>query len=181
MARKSWMVAGLALLLLGVALAAGAQAKKGLGGEKLGIIFNIWDLAGSDSSSDGLSAGLGMKYWIGQKTAIRGLLDFERYRDSGADTTDFFFGLSGAFEYHFVTGNISPYTGGLVGLRIQGGDASDLGLLLAGLLGVEVRVMSAVSLFAEYSLSLFINDPTNFDLVLGAGNNAAIGVVVYLP
>ena len=43
MVRKSWIVAGLVLLLLGVALAAGAQGKKMAGGERLGIIFNIWD------------------------------------------------------------------------------------------------------------------------------------------
>ena len=189
MVRKRWIVIGLVLLLaFGVALAAGAQAKAGgkkldLGGQKLGIIFNIWDLqlgTSSVSSNDGLSPGLGMKYWIGQKAAIRALLDFEHYRDSTADTTDTYFGLSGAFEYHFTTGKVSPYTGGLVGLRIRGGDVSDLGLLLAGLFGVEVRVMDALGLFAEYSLSLNMNEP-NTNIVLGAGNNAAIGVVVYLP
>jgi hypothetical protein len=186
MVQKRRILIGLVLLLsFGVALAAGAQAKASgkkldLKGEKLGIIFNIWDLAGDDSSSDGLSAGLGMKYWVGEKAAIRALLDFEHYRDSTADTTDTFFGLSGAFEYHFTKGKVSPYTGGLVGLRIRGGDASDLGLLLAGLFGVEVRVLDALGLFAEYSLSLFMNEPDT-NIVLGAGNNAAIGVVVYLP
>ena len=181
MVRKSWIVVGLVLLLaLGVALAAGAQGKKmDLGGQRLGIIFNIWDF-GDVSSSDGLSAGLGLKYWLGDKTALRALLDFEYYRDTAADTRDTFFGLSGAFEYHFTKGKVSPYTGGLVGLRIQGGDASNLGLLLAGLFGVEVRVLDALGLFAEYNLSVFIDEPDT-NIVLGAGNNAAIGVVVYLP
>ncbi len=177
MVRKTWIVAGLVILLaFGTALGAGAQQ------QKLGIVFNLWDLfAGTSStaSSDGLSAGAGMKYWLGEKMALRALLDFERYRDSAADTTQMFFGLSGAFEYHLKTGRVSPYVGGLVGLRIEGGDASNLGLLLAGLFGVEVRVMDALGLFAEYSLSAFIDEPDT-NIVLGAGNNAAIGVVVYL-
>jgi hypothetical protein len=176
MVRKTWIAAGLVLLLaFGTVLSVGAQQ------QKLGLIFNLWDLLALEgvASSDGLSAGVGMKYWLGDKMAIRGLLDFERRRDSAADTTESFFGVSGAFEYHFTTGRVSPYTGGLVGLRIEGGDASNLGLLLSGLFGVEVRVMDALGLFGEYSLSLFIDEPDT-NIVLGAGNNAAIGVVVYL-
>jgi len=176
MVRKSWIVAGLVLLLaFGVALAAGAQ--------KLGLVFNLWDMtAGTTdvSSSDGLLAGAGVKYWIADKMAIRGLLDFEYLHNKVADTTDTFFGLSGAFEYHFTTGRVSPYTGGLVGLRIQGGDTSELSLLLGGLFGVEVRVLESLGLFAEYSLSLLTNDTVS-NITLGAGNNASIGVVVYLP
>jgi hypothetical protein len=56
----------------------------------------------------------------------------------------------------------------------------NLGLLLGGLFGVEMRVMDSLGLFAEYSLSLFTND-TFTNIALGAGNNAAIGIVVYLP
>jgi hypothetical protein len=179
MVRKSWLVLGLALLLAcGAALSAGAQGKG-----KLGIVFNLWDLLGgtsSTASNDGLSAGLGAKYWLGDKMALRGLVGFEHYRDTAADTTDTYFGVSGAFEYHFVAGRVSPYAGGLVGLRIQGGDTSNLGLLLAGLFGVELRVMESLGLFAEYSLRLFMDEPET-NIVLGAGNNAAIGLVVYLP
>jgi hypothetical protein len=40
--------------------------------------------------------------------------------------------------------------------------------------------MDALGLFAEYNLSLFIDEPDT-NIVLGAGNNAAIGVIVYLP
>jgi hypothetical protein len=112
--------------------------------------------------------------------AIRGVLDFSYQHNKNTDATDTFFGVSGAFEYHFTTGRVSPYAGGLVGVLIQGGDTSDLNLLLGGLFGVEMRVMDSLGLFAEYSLSLFTND-TFTNIALGAGNNAAIGIVVYLP
>ncbi len=174
MNRKTWFVLGLAVVLaFGVAMAAGAQQ------QKLGLIFNIWDL-GDVSSADGLSSGLGVKYWLGDKMAIRGLLDFLYDRNSTADTTDTFFGLSGAFEYHLVSGRVSPYAGGLVSVRIQGGDTSNLGLLLAGLFGVELRVMDVLGLFAEYQLGMFIDEPVT-QIFIGAGNNAMFGVVVYLP
>jgi hypothetical protein len=185
MVRKRRIAIGLVLLLaFGVALAAGAQSKAGgkkmdLGGQKLGIIFNLWDFA-DVAFSDGLSAGLGLKYWLGEKSALRALLDFEHSSNSAADTSDTFFGLSGAFEYHFKAGKVSPYTGGLVGLRIQTGDTNDLGLILAGLLGVEVRVLDSLGLFAEYNLRLYMNDPV-FEFELLAGNGGCFGVVIYLP
>lgn len=175
MVRKSWIAVGLALLLLcGVALSAGAQGK-------LGLVFNIWDfLAGSVDSSDGISAGLGVKYWLAEKMAIRGILDFEYARNATLDTTDTYFGVSGTFEYHFKPGKVSPYAGGVVGVGIVGGDTSNLDLLLGGLFGVEVRVMDSLGFFGEYSLFLNLDEPTT-NIGLGAGNNAAIGVVVYLP
>ncbi len=82
MVRKSWIVIGLVLLLaFGVALSAGAQGKGG----KLGIVFNLWDLLSPEgvASSDGLSAGVGMKYWLGDKMALRGLVD--AYEDTGEE------------------------------------------------------------------------------------------------
>lgn len=174
MLRKCLIVTGLVLLLaFGVTLSAGAQQ------QKLGLVFNLWDI-GDVSSADGLSTGLGVKYWLGDKMAIRGLLDFLYDRNSAADTTDTFFGVSGALEYHLVSGRVSPYVGGLVSVRIQGGDTSNLGLLLAGLFGAELRVMDVLGLFAEYQLGVFVDEPVT-RIFVGAGNNAAFGVVVYLP
>ena len=174
MKRKTLVVICLVVVLaFGVALSAGAQ--------KLGLVFNLWDMTVvGTNSSDGLSAGAGMKYWLSDKMAIRGLLEFVYDRDSTADTTDTFFGLSAAFEYHFITGKVSPYAGGLVGTLIQGGDTSNLSLILAGLFGVELRVMDVLGLFAEYQLGFFIDEPVT-QIFLGAGNNAMFGVIVYLP
>ncbi len=184
MNRKLRVVLGLALLLTcGVALSAGAQGKKmDLGGEKLGIIFNIPNLLMAvESSNDGLMAGLGLKYWLKDKSAIRALLEFT-LSNPGAGTTTTTFGVDGAFEYHFVKGKVSPYTGAIAGIEIQSvtGNPVSLGLILGGILGVEVRVLDYLGLFAEYNLRIFYNDPA-FDLSLGMGNNASLGVIVYLP
>jgi hypothetical protein len=187
MRRRNWIVVCLVVLLVaGVALAAGAQGKKAekkmdLGGERLGLIFNIWDLGGDAAYSDGLSTGLGLKYWLADKMALRALLEFG-YANPGAGTTTTVFGLSGAFEYHFVKGRVSPYTGGLVGIEITAvtGNPTDLGLVLGALLGVEVRVLESLGLFAEYNLRLYLNEPV-FNVDLATGNAGQIGVIVYLP
>jgi len=173
MARKTWIVAGLVLLLAfaGV-LGAGAQQ------QKFGLIFTLWDF--DTSLSDGLSAGAGLKYWLGEKMALRGLVALDHTSNSATDASQTDIGLSAALEYHFATGRISPYLGGLFGVALRFGDIRSEALMLAGLFGAEVRVMDGVGLYAEYNLQLIMDDPT-FDFDLVAGNGAAIGVVVYLP
>jgi hypothetical protein len=183
MNRRAWIgICLAALLAFGVPLAAGAQEKKiDLKGQRLGLVFNAANLLlGIVESSDAVSAGLGLKYWLGQKAALRAVLDFTHYSDSDTNASDTAFGLSGTFEYHFVKGKVSPYTGGLFGVRMQTGDTNDLDLYLGGILGVEVRVLDYLGLFAEYDLRLHMNEP-EFWIDLGLGNNAQLGVIVYLP
>jgi hypothetical protein len=184
MNRKAFFVAGLVLLLaFGVALSAGAQAKKtDLGGQKLGIVFNVPNiLLDVGESSDTPLAGLGLKYWAGDKAALRALLEFS-LSNPGAGTTTTVFGLGGAFEYHFIKGKVSPYTGGNLGLQVTSvtGAATDLLLFLGGILGAEVRVLDYLGLFAEYSLRLTFNEPA-LNIGLGLGNSGDIGVIIYLP
>jgi hypothetical protein len=188
MKRKTWIVICLVVVLAcGVALAAGAQAKKAekkmdLGGQKLGLIFNATSLLGTVSeSSDTELFGLGLKYWLGEKAALRALLEFD-FNNDGAGTSTTLFGLSGAFEYHLVKGKVSPYTGGIAGIEIdaQTGAATNLAFFLGGLLGVEVRLLDYLGLFAEYNLRLTFAEP-QVDIELGLGNAGQIGVIVYLP
>jgi hypothetical protein len=185
MKHKTWVVVCLAVLLtLGVGLSAGAQGKKmDLGGQKLGIIFNATSLLGNIAQyQDGLSAGMGMKYWFGDKSAVRALLEFSYTRDTAADTSTTAFGLSGAYLYHFVKGKVSPYTGGLAGVEISGstGATTTVGLILGGILGAEVRVLDFLGLFGEYNLRLTYTEP-NLDFGLAVGNGGSIGVIIYLP
>ena len=166
-----------------VALGAGAQGKGAAGG-KLGIIFNVPDLLLNidNASFNGLSAGLGLKYWLGQKAAVRGILDFGYHNNSATSTSQTTFGLSGAFEYHFVRARVSPYAGGLAGINIATatGTPSNFAFYLAGILGAEVTLIDSVALFAEYNLRLYFNEPDfNIDVMLG--NNLALGLIVYLP
>ncbi len=167
-----------------VALGAGAQGKGATGG-KLGIVFNVPNLLldVDNASLDGVSAGLGLKYWLGQKAAIRGVLEFNYNSDSTPPATSTTaFGLSGAFEYHLVKAKVSPYVGGLAGIRITAatGAASDFGFFIGAMLGAEVAVLDYLGLFAEYDLLLTMNEPL-FGINLGIGNGAAIGLIVYLP
>ena len=165
-----------------VALGAGAQGKGSAGG-KLGIVFNVPNLLLQIvEADDGVSAGLGLKYWLGQKAALRGILDFSYHNDSATSTSQTTFGLSGAFEYHFVKARVSPYAGGLAGINIATatGTPSDFAFYLAGILGAEVTLIDSVALFAEYNLRLYFNEPDfNIDVMLG--NNLALGLIVYLP
>ena len=183
MKHKRWIGVGMVVLLaLGATLTAGAQAKKAdLQGRKLGLIFNIGpQVFAIGEAGDPVQAGLGLKYWLGEKAALRGLLAFNYLSDSVAGTSNTSFGLSGTFEYHFLTGKVSPYTGGLAGIRIDTGAANNFRFYLGGILGAEVAVMDNLGLYAEYNLLLSMDEP-QFEIDLGIGNGAQIGVIVYLP
>jgi hypothetical protein len=171
----------LALSLL-VASGAGAQGKGGQAGN-LGLIFNVSDLLMAISpSSDGVSAGVGLKYWLAQKSALRGILEFTYASNSATNTSSLNLGLSAAYEYHFVRARVSPYAGGLAGFHVSTatGAPNDFAFYLAGILGAEVTLIDSVALFAEYNLRMLFNDP-NFNLGLTLGNNFQIGLIIYLP
>ncbi len=174
------------VVLLPAGLAAQEEEKTGLNlkDKRLGLIFNFIGLAGdliaehTDNVQGGLlHGGLGMKLWLGEKTAVRALLDLEHTNDSV--TTSTWIGASGAFEYHFLQRRVSPYGGGLAGLTLATGAANDLGIYFGALLGAEFELVENLNLFAEYNLLVEINEP-DFTIDLGLGNNTQIGIIVYL-
>lgn len=172
------------VVLLPAGLAAQEEAEEekaglNLKGKRLGLIFNFIGLAGDliTEQTDNVQGGLGLKLWLGEKTAVRGLLDLQHQNVSG--TSDTWFGLSAAFEYHFHQRRVSPYGGGVAGLTMQTGTANDLGLYFGALLGAEFELVENLNLFGEYNLLVEINEP-NFDVNLELGNNAQIGIIVYL-
>lgn len=169
------------VVFLPAGLTAQEEEKAGLNlkGKRLGLIFNFLGLANTliAENDDGVQGGLGMKLWLGEKTAVRGLVDFQHQNVSG--TSDTWIGVSAAFEYHFLQRRVSPYGGGLAGLNLQTGTANDLGLYFGALLGAEFELVENLNLFGEYNLLVEINEP-RFDVNLGLGNNAQIGIIVYL-
>jgi len=169
------------VVLLPAGLAAQEEEKTGLNlkDKRLGLIFNFMGLANVliDAHTDNVQGGLGMKLWLGEKTAVRALLDLEHTNDSV--TTSTWIGASGAFEYHLLQRRVSPYGGGLAGLRLETGAANDLGLYFGALLGAEFELVENLNLFAEYNLLVSINEP-EFTIDLGLGNNTQIGIIVYL-
>ena len=148
--------------------------------KRLGLIVNFSGLdfnALIDEYGDSFQTGLGMKVWLGDKSAVRGLIDF-RYQNLGG-TSDTWFGLSAAYEYHLLQRRVSPYLGGLAGLTVRTGTTTDLGLYFGAVLGAEFELVENLNLFGEYSLIVDINEP-DFVIDLGLGNNAQIGIIVYL-
>jgi hypothetical protein len=165
-----------------VALGAGAQGKGGQAGN-LGIVFNVQSLLMQIAeASDEVTAGVGLKYWLAQKSALRGIVEFAYASNSATNTSSLNLGLSAAYEYHFVKARVSPYVGGLAGFHVATatGAPNDFAFYLAGILGAEVTLIDSVALFAEYNLRMLFNDP-NFNLGLTLGNNFQIGLIIYLP
>ncbi len=150
-----------------------------LGGRDLGLIVNLvtpFILAGA---GDSVQTGLGMKLWLNDRSVLRGLVSFTLDIDTVADTTDMGFGLSAAYEHHWSTGKVSPYVGGIVGTQMGIGAGPGLSVYLGGLLGAEVEIIESVAFFAEYALIFRMADPNLF-IDLGIGNNAFLGVIIYL-
>ena len=190
MTRKKWLIA-LIFVLAVASLAFGADkaapktkpaAKEAaesdfLGGRDLGLIVNLVDPFTLAEAGDGVQAGLGMKLWLGDRSALRGLLALDFQYDGAA--VDLGFGVSAAYEHHLSTGKISPYVGGIVGTGLQLGTVQNLTVYLGGLLGAEVQVIERVAFFVEYEL-LFRMDEPDFLIDLGIGNNAQLGVIIYL-
>lgn len=148
--------------------------------KRFGLIVNfrgLADFALFDEHNDGFQSGLGMKLWLGEKSAVRALLDFYHLNDSVTTTTNF--GLGGAFEYHLLQRRVSPYLGALAGLLVQTGPANNVGLYFGGMLGAEFELVENLNLFGEYALQVSIIDP-DFEIDLGLGNNAQVGIIVYL-
>lgn len=148
---------------------------------KIGFIFNLASpLPDIDESGDGIQSGLGIKYWLNRKIALRGLLDFYYINDSTLSTSDLTVGLAASLEYHFTEGKVSPYTGVMVGTRFSTGTVNNLILYFGGLLGVEVKLLDYLSLYGEYSLLAAMDEPI-LEIDLGIGNSSQMGLVIYLP
>jgi hypothetical protein len=190
MIRSRWLLV-LVLLAACAALSFGAAQKPAppaktapkepagsfLGGRDLGLIVNLVDPFTLGGSGDGVQTGIGMKLWLNDRSVVRGLFDFSL--QSGGGTTDMTIGLSAAYEHHFQIGKVSPYAGGILGTQMMFGTTPNLALYLGGLLGAEVRILESVAFFAEYALIFEMDEPL-FTIDLGVGNNAKLGVIIYL-
>ena len=147
----------------------------------IGFIFNILGpLPRIAESGDGIQSGLGIKYWLNRKIALRGLFVFNYINNSTLSTSDLTFGLAASLEYHFTDDKVSPYTGAVVGTRISTGTVNNLVLYFGGILGVELQLLDYLSLYGEYNLLAAMDEPI-LEIDLGIGNGSQIGLVIYLP
>jgi hypothetical protein len=156
------------------------KVQQALASHKLGLIFNLGaPLITVGDYADNVQGGLGLKLWLKEKLALRGLLDVTYVNDSELDTSDFFLGVGACLEYHFLPRKVSPYAGLLGGTRIQTGTDNDLDLYAGGVVGAELFILDYLSFYAEYSLLVSINEPV-FSIDLGMGNASQVGVIIYL-
>jgi len=181
---KKQISIALLVLALAISLPAGLSAQEEkertlkLPNKRIGLIVNFTGLANGmiADSNDGFQAGLGMKVWFREKSALRGLIDFSRASD--ADRT--IFGLGAAYEYHLSQTRVSPYLGGLTGLNIDStAGTTDTVFYVGAMLGAEFQLVEGVSLFGEYTLTFEFADP-DFFIDLGLGNSSAVGIIIYL-
>ncbi len=161
-----------------------SQAEAGAGEPAtphLGIIFNVASLLMSIADyNDGVQGGAGLKLWLNDNMAVRGLFDFYYLNDSTPGvSSEMTIGAAADFEYHFIRAKISPYGGGLAGFQIITGPANNLALYFGAIFGAEMELLENLSLFGEYNLLLKIDEP-QLEIDLEIGNNAQIGLIIYI-
>lgn len=146
---------------------------------KMGLMFNVEFMDLIQNSGDGVITGFGMKAWLSENLAIRGLTLFNLYNDTALNQTTINFGFSLAGEYHFIDGIVSPYAGALAGIYILS-DASGIGAdyHLGCLFGVEIKPADMLSFYAEYSLTATFRE-VGIEVDLGKNHSPVIGVIVY--
>ena len=154
-----------------------------------GIIFNTSNLLMDIS---GYQSGFGMKF-RSEHFSLRTLLSLGY--DSSTEVLDTTVGV--ALEKPFFTGRVTPFWG----FSVEGGyvedegetfDSTTLTGKFSALLGVEVYILEFLSVFAEYELGASVSrvevdqdagggsDSTNHAFGTGLGNDASIGIVIYL-
>ncbi len=173
----------LLLVLLISATFCAAQAQKG----SWGLLFDISDAFNVNAFKDGYQVGAGCKYYIQEDLDLRALVGIdhvtaENILDEKISTTSFALGASVA--KHLKTGPVSPYLGGLLGIRTLSvtDQPSLFDFYFGALFGVEFKLYQNLSLFAEYNLVASIDDD-GFSVQMGdmkgTGQGALFGLIVY--
>ncbi len=123
-------------------------------------------------------SGVGVKLWLADNWAVRSELDLYYLNDAG--TTAMTFGGSTTAEYHFLArSGFTTYTGAVGVLHFTGGGANNMSISLGPIIGVEISLKEAISLYLENHLLFTIDEPV-YVIDLGVGNSAQIGLLVYL-
>jgi len=176
-------VALLALIAMIFSASAFAQAKAtpkaDTGGKTdIALLFCFSNLVAAASPyDDGFLTGAGLKYWFSDNIGARFLATAQVVPDPVTETSETTLGFSLAGEYHFRPGLVSPYAGGLLGLKTlmdDTGNSIDFAFGLVG--GVEVMLYKNFSLYGEYQ-ALAVRDIDGLGFALG--NRAILGFAIY--
>lgn len=175
----------LLVALLALSSTAFAQGKAS-GSNQWGLLFDAKNLLAIDGFEDGYQAGVGVLYWATPNIAARALLRLD-YNNPEGDTdptrTEFGLGLAGLWH---PTGRsaASPYIGALLGFQTLAYTDADtlIDLYFGAAGGVEVKLLPAISCFAEYQLLAAI-DAQGVTVSLGTegsdGSRALLGLIFY--
>jgi len=126
------------------------------------LLFEFSGLA--DLGAGSYNGGLGGKYFLTNKMAIRGSLQFMDISqeipyqgDGGLDgTRDVnLFGISGALEVHFDTSRVNPYFGGGVGFAISSTERKTAAADITQQITVKNDVDGELGYFGGTQLSIF--------------------------
>jgi len=165
--------------------------------KKTGIIFNVNDILLDIESYQG---GIGLKRYTSDSFAYRVSIDFSYTNDANSILV----ALNNTFEYHLVSGRVSPYLGAFFNIEYAAykntTDAENwtkvvsVPVSVGPVFGVELNIFEFLALFAEYGVSFAytsvktttsvssvesVEKETNFSINTGLGNEAKIGVVIY--
>ena len=164
---------------------------------KTGIIFNVNDILLDVESYQG---GIGLKRYFKDAWAYRAAFDFGYSNSSDS----WLISVGNTFEYHFITGRISPYVGVFFDIGYASyKDETDsdnwtkvwsIPFSTGPLIGVEFEIFNVFSLFVEYSVAFDLtytstitsvagdetrNSVTNYGINAGMGNESKIGIIIY--
>jgi len=177
-------VIALAALFLAAGIAAAAEpaakTSKSATGEDFAILFDLKSLLlATDSFEDGYQAGAGLKWWMLDAFALRGLLAFES--NTLEEITETVFGISAGVEWHpAARARVSPYVGAFAGTRVLAITDMDTALDLYGgaMAGAEVRLWQNIALFAEYQL-VVSDDIDGVTVRFGGPDCVQVGLAIY--
>lgn len=144
----------------------------------IALLFCFSNLVAAASPyDDGFLTGAGLKYWFADRIGARFLATAQVVPDPVTETSETTLGFSLAGEYHFRPGLVSPYAGGMLGLKTfmdDTGNYLDFAFGLVG--GVEVMLYKNFSLYGEYqALAVRNDDGLGFSL----GDKAILGFAIY--
>jgi hypothetical protein len=176
--KKAIFVLALALVAALSPLAAQPAAKASHYSD-FGLIFDLQSLLlSTDSFEDGYQAGAGLKWWMRDKLALRGLFTFEFNSLEAVNET--MAGLSAGLEWHPAPKKISPYLGGFLGMRMTAVTAEDpaFDLYMGGMGGVEMAIWQNINVYGEYELVASL-DADGFTVGMGGPGAVHLGLIVY--
>ncbi len=157
-----------------------AEQKKASYSNRLGMLFNIELVKPVVNYTDSVLTGVGIKYWLMEELAFRGLVFVNVVKDKVLNETTTNTGMSVACEYHFIKGVVSPYAGAFGGIEILS-DPVQTGMdyHVGGLFGVEISTpLDYLDFFVEYSLSATFRERE--DVVdMGKDHLPSLGMIIY--